>query len=243
MIELIKFYQVKFANIRRHSMNPKYQKVFTPIRIGNMLVKNRIEVSPAAPRLASPEGLVTPELIEWTRTLAKGGAGIVTVGISQVTPLQAPWEHMSGFCVNMGSNLVIPGLRALADAVHRHGAKASIELAGFAGHTMPKEGESPIDAMSVEDIQHWIRLFADAAERALKADIDMILLHGGHGILISNFFSPLFNHRTDKYGGSIENRARFACELLDAIRERVGSKLAIEFRLSADELVPGGAKL
>ncbi|TZE82519.1 cobalamin-dependent protein [Calorimonas adulescens] len=96
----------------------------------------------------------------------------------------------------------------LADAVHRYGAKASIELAGFAfGHEMP-EGKSPIDMMSQEDINNWIKLFADAAERALKAGMDMVLLHGGHGILISNFFSPLFNHRTDKYGGSIENRAR-----------------------------------
>lgn len=225
-------------------MNPKYQKIFTPIQIGNMTVKNRIESSPAAPRLASPEGLVTPELIEWTRTLAKGGAGIVTVGISMVTPLNPPMEHMSGFCVNMGSNLVVPGLRALADSVHRYGAKASIELAGFAmGHEMPEEGKSPIDVMTEEDIKKWIKLFADSAERALKADMDMILLHGGHGILISNFVSPLFNHRTDKYGGSIENRARFACELLDAIRERVGNKLAIEYRLSADELVPGGIHL
>lgn len=224
-------------------MNPKYEKLFSPITIGNMVVKNRIEASPAAPRLASPEGLVTPELIEWTRALAKGGAGIVTVGISQVSPLPPHLPHMSGFCVNMGSNLVVPGLRALADAVHRYGAKASIELAGFLGHSMPEEGKSPIDSMTVEDIQRWIGLFADGAERAMKAGMDMILLHGGHGILISNFFSPLFNHRTDQYGGSIENRARFACELLDAIRARVGNKLAIEFRLSADELVPGGARL
>lgn len=221
-------------------MNPKYKKIFEPIQIGHMLVKNRIESSPAAPRLADINGLVTPELVEWSRQLAKGGAGIVTVGISMVTPLNG---MPSGFCVNMGSDNVIPGLAVLADAVHRYGAKASIELAGFAfGHEMP-EGKSPIDMMSQEDINNWIKLFADAGERALKAGMDMVLLHGGHGILISNFFSPLFNHRTDKYGGSIENRARFACELLDAIRERVGRKLAIEFRISAEEMVPGGVKL
>ncbi|WKY45737.1 hypothetical protein Q5O14_06470 [Eubacteriaceae bacterium ES2] len=68
-------------------MNPKFKNLFTPIQIGNMVVKNRIETSPAAPRLADSEGLVTPELIEWSRELAKGGAGIVTVGISMVTPL------------------------------------------------------------------------------------------------------------------------------------------------------------
>lgn len=222
-------------------MNSKYAKIFTPIKIGNMIVKNRIETAPAAPRLASPEGLVTPELIEWTRALAKGGAGIVTVGISMVTP---PFGHMNGFCVNIGDDNVVPGLAVLADTVHRYGAKASIELAGFAmGHDMPEEGKSPIDMMSQEEINNWINLFANAAERAMKAGMDMVLIHGGHGILVSNFFSPLFNHRTDQYGGSIENRARFACELFDAIRRKVGHKLAIEFRLSAAELVPGGVEL
>lgn len=222
-------------------MNVKYAKIFSPIKIGNMLVKNRIETSPAAPRLASPEGLVTPELIEWTRELAKGGAGIVTVGISMVTP---PFGHMNGFCVNIGDDNVVPGLAVLADTVHRYGAKASIELAGFAmGHELPEEGKSPIDMMSQEDIDNWISLFANAAERAMKAGMDMVLIHGGHGILVSNFFSPLFNHRTDKYGGSLENRARFACELFAAIRRKVGRKLAIEFRLSAAELVPGGVEL
>ncbi|MPW26763.1 FAD-dependent oxidoreductase [Alkalibaculum sp. M08DMB] len=221
-------------------MNKKYQKIFEPIKIGNMLVKNRIETAPAAPRLASPDGLITNELIEWTRELAKGGAGIVTVGISMVTP---PIPGQSGFCVNMGDDRVIPGLCVLADTVHRYGAKASIELAGFAfGHDMP-EGQSPIDIMTQDEINNWIKLFADGAQRAYSAGMDMILLHGGHGILISNFFSPLFNHRKDKYGGSLENRARFACELLDAIRERVGNKLAIEFRLSASELIPGGIEL
>ena len=204
-----------------------------------MIVKNRIETAPAAPRLASNDGLVTSELIEWTRELAKGGAGIVTVGISNVRPLGgAP----SNFCVNMGDDSVVPGLAVLADTIHRYGAMASIELAGFAFHEMP-EGKSPIDMMTQDEIDQWILYFTDAAERAHMAGMDMILLHGGHGILISNFFSPLFNHRTDKYGGNIQNRARFACELLDAIRLRVGGKLAIEFRLSAEELVPGGIKL
>ncbi|KPU44413.1 NADH oxidase [Oxobacter pfennigii] len=221
-------------------MNPKYRKIFEPIKIGNMTVKNRIEISPAAPRLASSDSLVSPELIEWTRELAKGGAGIVTVGISQVTP---PNPAFTGYTVNMSHDRVVPGLSVLADTIHRYGAKASIELAGFAfGHNMP-EGMSPIDVMSQEQIDTWIKLFTDGAERALKAGMDMIMLHGGHGILISNFFSPLFNHRTDKYGGSLQNRARFACELLDSICTRVGNRLAIEFRLSASELVTGGIEL
>jgi NADPH-dependent 2,4-dienoyl-CoA reductase/sulfur reductase-like enzyme len=97
--------------------------------------------------------------------------------------------------------------------------------------------------MTREEIDQWIALFAAAAERAMLAGMDMIMLHGGHGLLISNFFSPLLNHRRDYYGGSLANRARFACELLDAVRAKVGSKLAIEFRLSAEEIVSGGVLL
>ena len=151
-------------------MNTKYKKIFKPIQIGHMLVKNRIEAAPAAPRLASNDGLVTPELIEWTRELAKGGAGIVTVGISKVNPLNGV---ISGFCVNMGSDSVVSGLAVLVDAVHRYRAKASIELAGAVFGPPVPDVKSPIDMMSQEEIKQWIKYFADAAERALNAGMDI----------------------------------------------------------------------
>ena len=139
----------------------------------------------------------------------------MTVGISNVTPLEG---RSSASCVNMGSDHVIPSLTALVEEVHRYGAKASIELGAFAfGHVTPT-GETPIDRMTQEEISGWIDMFASAAERAFVCGMDMVMLHGGHGILISNFFSPLFNHRTDEYGGSLENRARFACELVEEVR-------------------------
>jgi len=218
-------------------MKKSYEKVFEPIQIGPMLVKNRIETAPAAPRLANNDGTISPELLAWSRELAKGGAGIVTLGISGVTPLNGMG---SGFCVNMGSDNVLVGLTTFAEEMHRYGAKASVELGAFA---FAPPGQSAIDLMSQADIDGWIAAFSDAAERAAFCGMDMVLLHGGHGILISNFFSPLFNHRTDKYGGSIANRARFACELVDEIRRKTKNKLAIEFRISAEELVPGGVEL
>ena len=221
-------------------MNSKYKKLFEPIKIGHMIVKNRIETAPMAPRLANDDGTVSAELLAWTRELAKGGAGIVTVGISNVTPLEG---RSSASCVNMGSDHVIPSLTALVEEVHRYGAKASIELGAFAfGHVTPT-GETPIDRMTQEEISGWIDMFASAAERAFVCGMDMVMLHGGHGILISNFFSPLFNHRTDEYGGSLENRARFACELVEEVRIRTKGRLAIEFRLSADEMTEGGVTL
>ena len=106
-------------------MDVKHKNLFEPIKIGHMIVKNRIETAPMAPRLANDDGTVSNELLAWTRELAKGGAGIVTVGISQVTPLDG---RSSASCVNMGSDHVIPSLTALVEEVHRYDAKASIEL-------------------------------------------------------------------------------------------------------------------
>ena len=88
-----------------------------------------------------------------------------------------------------------------------------------------------------------IQYFGDAADLCMRAGMDMILIHGGHGMFISQFLSPHANKRTDHYGGSVENRSRFVYELLSAIRERVGNKVAIEYRLSAEELTPDGTRL
>ena len=94
--------------------------------------------------------------------------------------------------------------------------------------------------MTQDMIDEVIDSFASAAERCMRAGFEIIMIHGGHGHLIAQFLSPYFNKRSDAYGGSLENRARFALEVLTEIRRRVGSKLAIEYRISANELVPGG---
>lgn len=216
-----------------------YPTVFSPVRIGHLLVKNRISTAPAAPRLATADGHATPELIEWSRSLARGGAGVVTIGFSTVTPRTPDEAHV----LNLGDDSVLPGLAALADAIHGAGSVASIELAALAFDPTLPPGVSVVDAMTVEQIRAWVDLFADAAERAAFAGFDMVMVHGGHGALVSNFFSPMINHREDSYGGDVAGRARFAVELLDAIRAKVGRRLAIEFRISAEELVQGGVML
>jgi len=216
------------------------EKIFEPINIGRMTVKNRIETAPAGPMLASGDSLVTAELIEYHRCLAEGGAGIVTVGISLINP-----EAMVPNILNLSDDRVVFRLAELAEAIQRYGAKASIELTPLAfapgrPHT-PDNIISPADAISKAEIKTTIDQYVRAVERCALAGFDMVLVHGGHGLYVSNFFSPFHNHRTDEYGGSLENRARFAMELLDAIRDRVGDAIAIEYRISADELIPDGA--
>jgi 2,4-dienoyl-CoA reductase-like NADH-dependent reductase (Old Yellow Enzyme family)/thioredoxin reductase len=188
-------------------------------------------MAPVGPLLAA-EGLATPELIEWGRTLAAGGAGIVTLGDSAVN---LPAGVRPGQALNLGTDRAIAPLSRFAAAVKKHGALASIQLNY---HT-----EIPPAAMTPQDITDIVTSFAAAARRCLAAGMDMVMVHGAHGQPLSRFASPGGNTRTDAYGGSLENRARLAREVLAAIRERVGDGLAIEYRISAQEYVPGGPAL
>jgi 2,4-dienoyl-CoA reductase-like NADH-dependent reductase (Old Yellow Enzyme family)/thioredoxin reductase len=213
----------------------EFSSIFTPLKIGRMTVKNRIEVAPAMPMLASIDGDITPELIEWERALARGGAGIVTIGD---TPVSNELAMNIGHVLNLGIDKSMNTLNRLAETIQRYGAKASIELTYF----NPYLKFSP-STLSAGEIKILIESYAKAAYRCLNAGLDMILIHGAHGHLLSQFLSPLKNTRIDAYGGSFGNRARYAADILDAIREKVGDRLAIEYRISADELFPGGLTL
>jgi 2,4-dienoyl-CoA reductase-like NADH-dependent reductase (Old Yellow Enzyme family)/thioredoxin reductase len=210
----------------------EFKHIFTPIKIGKMTVKNRIEAAPCVPFLAGIDGDATRELIEWERARAKGGAGIVTIGDS---PIIYETAARVGHILNLGTDKTVGALNRLAEAIQRHGAKASIELTYFD----PGQRYSHND-LTLKEIKSIIDSYARAAFRCLNGGMDMILIHGAHGHLISQFLSPRKNKRRDAYGGSFKNRARFVTEVLESIREKVGDRLAIEYRISAAELVPGG---
>lgn len=204
--------------------------VFRPLSIGRLTAKNRIECAPAIPFLASQDCFVTRELIEWYRRIAKGGAAVVTIGETLIDYEDAR-VHGRTHVLCLADNRSIHGLSLLAETIQRYGALASIEL-NYEGLRKPAE-------MTTQEIESFIERFAGAAARCRHAGMDMIMVHGGHGHLLSSFFSPVTNRRSDGYGGSLQNRARLALEVLDAVREKIGNDLAIEYRLSADELVPG----
>lgn len=207
-----------------------YEHVFRPLRIGRFIVKNRIESAPAVPFLASSDYTVTRELIEWARAIARGGAAVVTMGDSSVTSEDAhTYNHPFG--LDLGSDKVMNGLAVLAETVRRYGARASIEF-------NLRDPRLPAD-LTAQQIRDTVDAYGEAAARCLHAGMDMIMVHGGHGHLLSRFFSATDNTRSDVYGGSFGNRSRFAVEILEAIRKRAGDRLAIEYRLSAEELRPG----
>ena len=246
----------------------KYPHVFSPITIKGVEFKNRIEVAPMVPCMATPEGWVTKEIIEFYRPFAKGGAAIVTVGDSAIN-FDHAMDHEGQ--LNLGDDNVKMGLDDLADEIQKYGANISIELnhGGRFSNSMnlatkglkpvsstPKpaeideffsklQGRTPgeVEEMSIPLINKTIDDYAQAAGRCKDSGFRMVMIHGAHGMLPSQFLSPYVNQRTDRYGGSFENRARFCIEMLEAIRKRVGQDFILEYRISADEMVEGGMKV
>ena len=239
-----------------------WEVVFEPIKIGSLTAKNRIEVAPTVMGLANADQSVSRELIEFHRAQAKGGAAIVTVGESAIDKDRA--INQAGQ-INLGDERIIPGLANLAEAIKRSGAIASIQLQ-HAGRMAIRElnggrnpigpsgavgkftedrrrGEVEVEEMTLEMMDQVIENYASAAFRAKQAGFDMVMVHGGHGWLLAQFISPAANFRTDEYGGSIENRARFPKRVVRAIKERCGQDFPIEYRFSATDLVPGGLEL
>jgi len=214
----------------------KNSNIFKSIKIGRFTAKNRIEIAPAGAFLASRDGGNSLEFMEYTKNLAKSGAGIVTLGVSDVC------EKSSGVPIlNVGNPLCIADLADIAELIHRYDALASIEIVH--GTYMITPQDIVVNQSSKEEIKHIIKLYADAAERCMLAGFDMVMIHGGHGNVPAMFFSSQYNKRTDEYGGSFENRCRFGEELIDSIREKVGDRLAIDYRISAEELTEEGSKL
>lgn len=231
-------------------MNLYFKNVFQPIQIGRTTLKNRLQFSPmVSAHASSPEGHVTYELEEFIAAQARTGAGLVTRGSTPVD-FDRSRDFMGALSVSDDGNL--PGLTRLAQEAHRYGAKLSVELchAGFIAHSYYLKGKeafspSPIPDMnhvkeiSVEEMKEVINAFVDCTIRLEKAGFDGVMIHGAHGLnLISAFMSPVFNHRTDEYGGSLENRMRFPLEILEAVRDSVNN-MFIEYRISGYEHMPG----
>lgn len=230
-----------------------YKKLFSPIKIGSMELKNRLVMPPMVRNYASLKGLVTEQYLDHIESIAKGGVGMLILEASYIT------EQGKGFLNELGihNDKVIPGLNKLAKVAHKHKAKIGIQLYHAGRQTssattgMPLVAPSPIPCplmqgnpkqLTKKEIKQIVQQFADAAARAQKAGLDFVELHGAHGYLITQFLSPFSNKRKDEYGGSFENRFRFAKEIVEAVRAAVGDKYPVTIRLSADEMVPGGLR-
>jgi 2,4-dienoyl-CoA reductase (NADPH2) len=225
--------------------------LFSPIKVGSLTLKNRIVMPAMHLGYCYDKSEVTDRLVAFYEERARGGAALLFVGGCPVDEYASSMKEMIG----LSDDRFIPGLKILTDTVHRHNTLVAAQL--FHGGRYVRSGmigrqpiaPSPIAAgitrevpreMTLEDIQRTIFNFAEAAVRAKKAGFDAVEVLAGTGYLISEFFSPLTNRRTDGYGGSPAARMRFGIEVAWAIREAVGFDYPVIFRIAGHDFMAGG---
>ena len=238
----------------------KYKNLCRPITIGNVTFRNRMFSAPMSGAEITPECTIGSKSTAFYELRAKGGAAAVTVSELMVHPAT---DASHAYHLNTQTVGSVASFTYTADAIKRHGAVPSVELSHsgqYAGtylldknkkDSMTQYGPSagtrpdglPVTPLSKEKIHDIVEAYYENAKLAKLCGYEMIMVHGGHGWLINQFLSPYFNHRTDEYGGSLENRVRLAREVLQAVRRAVGPGFPIEFRMSGSEMFEGGYDL
>jgi len=226
--------------------------LFTLCTIGPLTLRNRT-IRSAAFEGMCPEGIPSESLKRYHVSVAAGGVGMTTVAYTAVTPGGRTFAHQMWMRPE-----VLPALRQLTDAVHREGAAASIQL-GDAGYMADREvtGQRPVApskvfnlyglvrprAMTNADIEDLVEATGRAVALAAEAGFDAVEIQAGHGYLVSQFLSPFTNRRDDRYGGSLENRARLAREIVREARREAGDRLAVVVKTNLRDGFPGGMEL
>ncbi|MCD7790486.1 MAG: FAD-dependent oxidoreductase [Bacteroides thetaiotaomicron] len=235
------------------SYNPRFESVFSPIKVGAYTLKNRVHFPPMVCNMVLSNGEVSQDYVDFVEMQARTGSSLITLGAT-------PVDRESGIDydseLNVTEDSMICGLRKLSEAAHIHGARLSAELMHAGRGADPKLLKTPyalapsyvpipgqtqnIKVMDQNDIDRIIEKYVDCSLRLKQSGFDMVMIHAAHGNLLGQFMSPLTNKRNDIYGGSFENRCRFPLMILKAVRQAVGDDFGIEMRVSGDECVEGG---
>jgi len=226
----------------------RFRKVFEPTSIGQMQLKNRIVMPPIGTSYAEEGGAIGQRTLDYYEARAKGGVGLIIVEGSAPNP-QRTMSHQA----SLGDDKLIPRWQKLTDAAHKYNARMAIQIMhstmenwdGKAVQVSPSLVIVPTRVMGVlggpphelteEEIAERVGWFASAARRAREAGFDGVEIHGAHQYLVAAFLSSATNQRKDKYGGSVENKARFLVEIIQAVREEVGPDFPVWVRLNGRE--------
>lgn len=237
-------------------MKNKYAHIFEPLTVRAMTVKNRICMMPMGTNYCEQNGEMSFLHIDYYRQRAKGGTGLLIVENANV---DFPQGSNGTTQLRIDHDNYLPRLYKFCEDMHRYGAKLSIQInhAGASAMSSRIGGLQPVSSsnipsktggavprpLSKDEILAIVKKYGEAAKRAQTAGFDAVEIHAGHSYLISQFLSPVYNDRTDEFGGSIENRTRFCRMIIDEVRSQIGPHMPIMLRLSADELVDGGNTL
>lgn len=238
-----------------------------PLKINNLILRNRLVMPPMALDIATEKGEVTPKILAHYSSRASScmGVGLIIVEHAMISPCGKAHPYQLGIY----DDTLIPGLKLLVDEIHRKrtpagiqinhtGARAlyspSVSSTPFApspincphlsrsGQAEKRNEELPRE-LSVEEIKELTGKYAEAALRVKKAGFDLVEIHGAHGYLLNQFYSPITNRRSDTYGGNLENRLRFPLEVIKAVKKVVGPEMPVFYRLGADDRLPGGNQI
>lgn len=233
-------------------------ELFQPLKIGPMTVANRMAMSGMSAGIKiDSNGEIDPQMVAYLVERARGEPGMITIGASRVVPQKVPAAHGT----RLYDDKYIPSMARMVDAVHQYDTRLGIQLwdgggtdganheglispSGLSsnvrtamGDTTSRQGTTPNRALTLEEIHQVVDYYASAARRCAEAGFDFVEIHGAHGYLISNFMTPLFNRRTDEYGGSFENRTRFILEITAAVRKAVGPNVAVGLKYNGSDFI------
>lgn len=233
----------------------KFPKLFEHGFIGCLEIENRTVMAPISTNLASVEGEVTQQLIDHYSRIAKGGVGLIIV---ENMCVHFPEGRHGTTQPRIDTDEFIPGLHRLVQAIQQYGVKVGVELAHPGGvadvrfiktqlvapsSMQIKSGAVTPRALTKEEIEELVDIFGKAALRAKKAGFDMVEIQAGHGLLVNQFLSPLFNKRKDEFGGSLDGRIRFPKMIAEKIKDYAGKSFPISVRLGVEEFEEGGIKI
>ena len=233
-------------------MKSDYPKIFEPITIKRTTIKNRIAMTPMGTNYGETSGEMSNRHMNYYSLRAKGGTGLI---ILENANIEYPAGSNGTSQIRIDHDSFMPRYYQLVENLHKNGATVAIQVnhAGAsavssrinmqpvsASDVPTKDGGDIPRPLTKEEILDIVKKYGQAAKRAQIAGFDAVEIHAGHSYLISQFLSPTTNDRTDEFGGSAKNRARFCRMVIDEVRKAVGPRVPISLRLSVDELVEGG---
>jgi len=246
------------ATAARHMGDQLLPELFQPLKMGPMTISNRMAMSGMSAGIKTDSnGDIDPQMIAYLVERARGEPGMITIGASRVVP-QKTWDSHG---IQLYSDHIIRSLARMINAVHKYDTRVGIQLwhgggtegtnhdglmspSGLSsnvrnamGDTTSRQVSVSNRAMTLDEIQQTVQYFAEGARRCAEAGFDFVEIHAGHGYLISNFMTPLFNRRTDEYGGSFENRTRFLLDVVSAVREAVGPQVAVGLKYNGSDFL------
>lgn len=234
---------------------PALERLFTPIKIGSMELKNRIAMAPITTGWAPADGTVPERIIDYLEARARGGVALI---ILETVTIDARFPYLMQ-SMGLWADHLIPGFKRLTDRIHAYGAKVAPQISHAGPESfsslkgIPAVGPSPVlnkltgqvcRELSSDEIEAIVVQYGEAARRAREAGCDAVEVHAAHSYMLAgSFLSPLRNKRTDAYGGGPDGRARFLLEVLGSVKAHAGSDFPVILRISGDEYVTGGRRL